>query len=428
MHTEAGDVSCPWQSAPEHGLTSYRLEKRRRNEHILGCLRKERAQTEGLPEQDVHYCRRCFQWVAGWREWAGHCATHLKDLRTKWCAPQVYCHTLLWAGICCQCAGDGDLPPEERLREYDTDALLWAHTDGHLQQFGRAARCDYPLCNRSEFETVLSLRYHLIDSHRYRPRFIGAGVADEGDPSRFADLDGELADLSLEEPQGVGDFDLQPESGKFLPPARVQKGHRSSEPLQIVLWSPTERMKSNVSPAHTQTVCPRLLDQDQTATPSRESSCVHTPPTSSFAHSLNVTDEEMEDLHPAEFPSRPKDDLTSIDWSLPVDRAADTAMFSDLTCIDSLAEDAALAPSSLEGSVPRPGTGALGEHVGAQKPKILLRLSQHPAQRRPQKKKEKESHRKSTPQPIGATKLKLTLHCKPPRIQKRRSRQQTQRR
>lgn len=175
-----------------------RLEKRRRNEHILGCLRKERAQKKGLLEKDVHYCRRCFHWVAGRREWAGHCATHLKDLRTKRCAPQVYCHTLLWAGICYKCAGDEDLLPEERLREYDTDAQLWSHTEEHLQKFRWPARCDYPLCDEPEFETALALRYHLIDSHRYRPRFAGAEGVDKGESALFADLDAELADLSLE--------------------------------------------------------------------------------------------------------------------------------------------------------------------------------------------------------------------------------------
>jgi hypothetical protein len=360
--------------------------------------------------------------VAGRREWASHCATHLKDLRTKWCAPQVYCHTLLWAGICYQCAGNEDLPPEERLREYDTDAQLWTHTEGHLQPGGRAARCDYPLCDKPEFETVLSLRYHLIDSHRYRPRFAGAEVADEGDSAIFADLDGELADSGLEGPRDAGDSELHLGSDKFLPHSRTQTDHVNSEPRQFVPWSPTELMKPNGSPAHTQTVCPRLLDQYQTATPSGDSSCVHTPPTLPIAHALNITDEEMEELHPVESPSRPKDNLTSIDWSLPVDRAADNAMFSELTCIDSLAEDAALAPSYPQNSVQRPGFEALGERGGAQKPKILLRFSKHPAQGRPKK----ESCRKSTKQPIGVTKLKLTLHYKPPRIQKRQSRQQTQ--
>ena len=72
-------------------LTGSRLPKSRRNQHILASVRQGMASRLMQPQNNIHYCHECFDWVVG-DEWEDHCQAHLSAMTSKWCERIAFRH------------------------------------------------------------------------------------------------------------------------------------------------------------------------------------------------------------------------------------------------------------------------------------------------------------------------------------------------
>jgi hypothetical protein len=179
---EPVDGACPVCQCKLSGVV-----KRKRSDHIHACRRKEFVKrVKGGPSPVsypvlVKYCFLCFEWVNGAAAWEEHCQGHLASTMPKWCAPRVYCRTLISPGFCPWCLRKADLPAAERLRQWSENYILMAHVEAHIENvdsWPNACPCGKGV------EDANSLRHHLSDEYglwKAEWKMFGRKRASEGD-------------------------------------------------------------------------------------------------------------------------------------------------------------------------------------------------------------------------------------------------------
>jgi hypothetical protein len=144
------------------------VAKRNRSDHIHACRRDEFVKrVKGGPSPVSHpvlvkYCFLCFKWVNGAAAWEEHCQGHLASTTPKWCAPRVYCRTLISPGFCPWCLRKADLPAAERMQQWPENCILMSHVEAHIEKvdsWPNACPCG------KEMEDANSLRHHLSDEY-----------------------------------------------------------------------------------------------------------------------------------------------------------------------------------------------------------------------------------------------------------------------
>lgn len=172
---------CPVGSC---GLQLDTLKKGQRNEHVLGCKRRELADKNNHLLYNVYYCYTCFSWTLGYDNWEVHCQTHMTKLSSLVCGCMTYCHTTVRPACCPFCLGSEKLPAAKRLASFSRDSILWTHMEKfHLLGATFPSGCPHPLCGTT-LDTSRDFRGHLIDVHGLSAREPKPKSLDGREPSK----------------------------------------------------------------------------------------------------------------------------------------------------------------------------------------------------------------------------------------------------
>ena len=143
-------------------LTSVRLSRPRRSNHIQDCQRKELCNTISRKECELEFCYECFEFYS-LDQWENHCDIHLANVSTRRCEMVTYCHTLIRPGYCPFCLGDQSRESSKRMKYWKRSNELRAHIEEHFRTLDEYS-CTHPMC-REQFQDEMGLRYHLADIH-----------------------------------------------------------------------------------------------------------------------------------------------------------------------------------------------------------------------------------------------------------------------
>lgn len=160
---------CPVTSC-HRDLENASTEKLNANEHIMECMRADKAQKYGGITSDVQYCYVCYTWVTGRDAWEEHCASHLQSWAVLVCGTLTYYKTTIRPAFCPFCLGDESLNAAERLVTFCRDATLRRHLDTiHVAKLRYPVECPHPLCGKAVIASSNELDGHWKDVHGVNP-------------------------------------------------------------------------------------------------------------------------------------------------------------------------------------------------------------------------------------------------------------------